>query len=93
MSLALSDRSIAVAVLPAPSEPRLARLLSHVWRSCFDETYRMERQCKDPWHLRYAARRERWELEQAAARAVYRQPAAATEGTSAAPALGLATAA
>ena len=93
MSLTLSDRSTAVAVFPAPTEPRLARLLSHVWRSCFDETYRTERQRNDPWHLLYAARRERWELEQAASRAVSRQPAAASEATSAAPALGLAIAA
>jgi hypothetical protein len=93
MSLTLSDRSTAVAVLPAATAPRLARLLSHVSRSCFDETYRMERQRKDPWHLLYAAGRESWELEQAAARAAHRQPTAASEATSAAPALGLAIAA
>jgi hypothetical protein len=93
MSLKLSDRSTAVAVLPAPTEPRLARRLSDVWRSCFDETHRMERQRNDPWHLLYATGRERWELEQAAAHTVHRQPASASEATSEAPALGLAIAA
>jgi hypothetical protein len=83
VSLTLSDRRIALAAFPAPSELRLARSLARVWCSCFDETYRMERQRKDSWHQLYAAEREQWELEQAAARAHLRKPVAAPEATSA----------